>query len=131
MGYLTKFSIYFKCPESWMHEEAEFIKQCNAAGIEIPAYVSTSKLDDFYAFAENDKATSYGPLVPFVDDGIKWYEWEQEMRGISKRFPEVFFTVEGKGEEDDDIWVAYFLGGKMQKADGKIVFDPFDARKLE
>ncbi len=130
MGYLTKFTISVKCPDSWSREQAEFIRQCKAAGIKIPTGLSTSKIDEFYAFAESDSATSYGPLIPFRDDQIKWYEWEREMRAISAKFPEVFFTVEGHGEEDGDIWIAYFLGGKMQKEDAKIVFDPFDERKL-
>lgn len=36
------------------------------------------------------------------------------MKRISRQFPQFFFTLYGSGEEDDDRWVAYFLGGASQ-----------------
>ncbi len=55
----------------------------------------------------------------------KWYEWEEDMREISKDFPDFLFTLHGDGERSDDFWVAYFLCGKMQHSKAKIVYDEF------
>ncbi|MDB7829191.1 hypothetical protein [Intestinimonas butyriciproducens] len=42
------------------------------------------------------------------DDGwygnAKWYDWEEDMLLLSKRFPEVMLTLGGIGEEFGDIW---------------------------
>ncbi len=64
-------------------------------------------------------------------EDIKWYEHEDNMRKISKKYPDVLFTLSGEGEESDDIWKKYFLNGKMQKARAKIVIPEFDFSSLQ
>lgn len=61
----------------------------------------------------------------------KWYEHEGDMRGMSKKFPHVLFTLKGEGEESGDLWAKYFLNGKMQAAKAQIVIEPFDKTKLK
>lgn len=41
----------------------------------------------------------------------KWYDWEEDMRILSSRFPEVTFTLHGSGEDSNDIWTCYFRNG--------------------
>ena len=53
------------------------------------------------------------------------------MRRISSLYPEVLFTLHGRGEEATDLWYLYLRGGKMQYAPAKIVYDEFDERKLK
>lgn len=65
------------------------------------------------------------------EDSIKWYEWKEDMLKISKRYPLTIFVLHGEGEESGDLWKAYFLNGKMQKADAKITYDEFDESKLK
>lgn len=43
----------------------------------------------------------------------KWYDWEEDMLLLSKRFPEIMFTLGGIGEEFGDIWEAYFYDGRV------------------
>ena len=61
---------------------------------------------------------------------VKWYDWQENMKAFSKVYPTVLFTLKGEGEESGDIWIAYFLGGKMQYSKAKIVFEGFDKKKL-
>lgn len=81
---------------------------------------------------EKDSAYAYG-----VDhegeptESCKWYEWEADIRRLSKQFPDVLFTLSGEGEESGDIWKAYFLGGKMHKEKAVIQVPPFDKKKLK
>jgi hypothetical protein len=82
-------------------------------------YITTEmkdRLDEIvgYDFAEE--------LIRF-GRSCKWYDWEKDMRLLSASFPNVLFTLEGNGEENVDIWIAYFKGGKSQICKAKITFD--------
>jgi len=61
----------------------------------------------------------------------KWYEWEEDMRKFSLKYPDVLFTLDGEGEENGDIWTAYFRNGKCQIERAVIQVMPFDPIKLE
>jgi len=68
---------------------------------------------------------------PFGDQ-TKWYEHENDMKAVSKEYPDVIFKLEGEGGNSlYDIWVKYFVNGKMQTAEAKITFDDFDEKKLK
>lgn len=60
----------------------------------------------------------------------KWYDWEEDMLLLSKRFPDVLFYLHGDGENSTDLWDAYFLGGKVQHCPAEIKYDDFDPLKL-
>lgn len=62
---------------------------------------------------------------------IKWYDWADDMALLSSKFPDVLFELHGDGEDANDLWDAYFLGGKMQECKAEIVFPPYDKSKLE
>lgn len=64
-------------------------------------------------------------------DACRWYEHADDMKLFSTLFPEVLFTLEGRGEESGDLWVKYFQNGKMQEARAQISYEPFDPKKLE
>jgi hypothetical protein len=54
---------------------------------------------------------------------IKWYEYEEDMKQLSKEWPNVLFILEGDGEETGDLWKAWFRNGGMHKLEAKIVFE--------
>lgn len=60
----------------------------------------------------------------------KWYDYEKDMVALSARFPEVLFTLHGKGEDSEDLWYAYFLNGKVQHCPAQIIYDDFDPTKM-
>jgi len=60
----------------------------------------------------------------------KWYDWEEDMALLSKRFPDFLFALEGSGEDLEDIWGVYFLDGRIMRDARIIVTKPFDAEKL-
>lgn len=63
-------------------------------------------------------------------DEIKWYEHDEEMRFISKQYPDILFTLSGEGEISGDIWIKYYQNGKCQTENAKITFGKFDKNKL-
>lgn len=65
------------------------------------------------------------------DEGLKWYDWEENMREYSQKYPHILFSLYGNGEENGDIWVAYILNGKVQYEELPKTFPPFDESKLK
>lgn len=82
------------------------------------------------------KSEDYGKSAFYLawvngTDKIKWYDHEDFMRTLSKKFPRTVFTLKGVGEEPNDHWKKYFKDGKMQACRAKITFDPYDEGALE
>ncbi len=63
-------------------------------------------------------------------DEVKWYEHEEDMREISKKFDSLVFILSGEGEDNFDSWRKYFLNGKMQECRARITYDSYDEKKL-
>lgn len=61
----------------------------------------------------------------------KWYDWEEDMTALSKKFPNFLFLLEGDGEHRDDVWGAYFLDGLIMRNARKIVVEASDPGLLE
>jgi hypothetical protein len=59
-------------------------------------------------------------------ESYKFYEHEEDMRALSKRWPKVLFKMEGVGEDQDDHWLKYFQDGKMQVCAAVVTFPPYD-----
>ena len=59
------------------------------------------------------------------------YDWERDLIQVSSEFPEVFITVDGDGEESDDIWRAFIKDGAIQFAAARIVYDEYDPAKMQ
>lgn len=61
----------------------------------------------------------------------KWYDYELDMSLLSARFPEFFFELYGNGENSEDIWVGYFVGGASQIETARIEYDEFSPLKTK
>ena len=60
----------------------------------------------------------------------KWYDYEHDVKMLSLNFPNRVFILEGEGEESNDMWIAYFMNGKVQHEKAKITYNYFDPNKL-
>lgn len=136
MGYYTQ----FKISVNGKLENKQRVAELEKAKKE--AEVLTGKLKEL-ALAAVEKELNFEKNIdiqkvvsdkigynPFEEE-TKWYNHENDMREISKQFPDVIFQLNGEGEESGDIWVKYFVNGKMQTASAKITFDGFDQKKLK
>jgi hypothetical protein len=47
----------------------------------------------------------------YANDRVKWYEHEEDIKGISEMFPDVLFTLDGEGEDSGDVWRKWFKNG--------------------
>lgn len=70
-----------------------------------------------------------------MDDGscsdeVKWYDHDKNMRAMSRAYPDVLFRLEGNGEEQGDVWMKYYKGGKCQRLEPTILWPDFDPSQM-
>lgn len=63
-------------------------------------------------------------------EDVTWYEHVESVKNMSREFPDIIFTLYGRGENDEDMWNKYFLNGKVQVCNAIITYEPFDESKL-
>lgn len=61
---------------------------------------------------------------------MKWYDWRQDMKTISAKFPDIVIHIHGEGEDCDDEWDAYFKNGKIAYYPVKKVYGTFNPADL-
>ena len=129
MGYYTRYSMEVQDIDNKGYDSYKIAKYMLDKQKESNKfYVFKYELEDF---VENEDATSgvdYG--LSFGDNEYKWYDNEEDMRLLSKEFPDILFKLHGEGEDNKDIWDKYFMNGKMQYCSAKIIYSPFDKTKL-
>ena len=55
-------------------------------------------------------------------DQMKWYDCVDDLTKLSAKFPEVKFFVEVMGEDQPDMWRAYFFNGEANRVWPAIVW---------
>jgi hypothetical protein len=126
MGYITYFTLDFGWPKNNIELSAK------------PGELFPREIKKYSDLAEHIRESTHtfdDPwfLSSIIEEGNcegKWYDWEKDMRKLSKIFPDILFELHGDGEESDDLWKAYFKNGKMQRCHAITVFEEFDERKL-
>lgn len=79
---------------------------------------------------EEEISNEFHDGYPVFDESVKWYDYQQDMKEYSLKYPELLFKLEGVGEQNEDMWICYFKNGKMQECPATITFDDFDESKL-
>jgi hypothetical protein len=84
-------------------------------------------VDKFNQDLNNNKTFgSYGlPLDSNDWDKMKWYSWDKDMKELSLEYPNLLLRLAGSGEDDGDMWCAYYMNGKSQMVKAQITYaDP-------
>jgi hypothetical protein len=71
--------------------------------------------DDFQKFLKDLALESdYTGLKEGYLYDAKWYDWEKDTFNVSKRHPNIYFRIDGNGEELEDNWRYYCCNGKFK-----------------
>ena len=120
MGYYTKFELEISgTGERW-------VTGVNVKGEKIRVNIG---IDHDEVIRELVDLSGYEHL--FDGDTHKWYEYDENMREISQKYPNLLFTLSGEGEESGDRWRAYYKAGKCQRELAKIEYGKFDPALLK
>jgi len=100
-------------------------------------------LDQFVRdFDDNKQMCAYGGLrgVTALEvngkelyndaEACKWYDCDTDLKLLSKEYPNLLFTLSGKGEEAGDLWRNYYRNGHAQACRAKIIYDEPDLDRL-
>ena len=111
MGYYTNFSIDIKTAIT-RAEAKDIAAAINRAICPFSENEDNwlFSLDDYSGIEDDEKAT--WELIPY--DAMRWYDCEEDMKEIAKKYPAIEFRVEGYGEDREDWWVALFKGDRFQ-----------------
>lgn len=126
MGYYTDYDLTISCAtmENGIFRETSLANadpaRCEALKEEL------RKLNVFDDVCVNQKDKYGGGWC-----NAKWYDCEADMIALSARFPEFFFALNGNGEEQGDMWNAYFFSGMEQMCRAEIRWPQFDPKELK
>lgn len=72
-----------------------------------------------------DEEPNYTYICDLLNDSYKWYNHEDDIRTLSRLYPDIGFTLWGEGEDYDDKWVLYARDGVTTTSYATIVYaDP-------
>lgn len=97
--------------------------------------VPKERIDALKREIEKMQVFEYVSMVLGLNYGVawvnaKWYDHDEDMLALSCRFPDFFFTLNGSGEGQGDLWSTYYCNGKMQECRAEIVWPKFDYEEL-
>lgn len=103
MGYYTDFSLYAKTLRTHKPVSQEVRGEIN---------------DYFEAQGDNSQLfyLEWSIFNQYWYDHAKWYDRDEEMKELSKCFPDVVFWLEGMGEDADEKWREYYWNGNEEDA---------------
>ena len=135
MGYYTYYELSIDNSqvkgqfEKKKQSEIEEIQQSNISDeLKKRLINDVEKMYETSIVTQND-VVNFLTFNPF-DGQRKWYEHTEHMCRVSKEYSNVLFILTGNGEEPEDMWVKYFMNGKVQIEKAVITYGKFDPKKL-
>jgi len=92
-----------------------------------------NSLPESPVFSRLEEISGYGGIEEYGGElyEVKWYDHEEDLILLSKEFPELVFQLDGKGEENSDIWRKFFQNGKFSTSKAIITLPDYDESKLK
>ena len=87
------------------------------------------KFEQYYGFENIEKTDD--EIIDLTIGSVRWRDFDEDMKEISKDFPGVLFSMNGEGEEREDIWRAWFKNGRGYSEYARIKYPLFDENKME
>lgn len=125
MGYMEHYRI--KTMDGHKVGIADFLRKLDELDI---AFYFTNDTDSLQAIVEKKPDIVEG-IEMDSNDYFSWGNYEENMKELSRAFPDTVFMVYGDGMDSTDLWLDYYMNGKVQHTDAVIIYEDFNAMKLE
>lgn len=76
-----------------------------------------------YALYEGDYDEHHKEATFSCYDSVKWYTHSEDMVYIAEKYPEMYFELDGSGEEFGDFWKEYYHDMDIEQCHGEIVYE--------
>ena len=106
MGYHTQYSLDYECEDEIDAQICEYIN---------------GHADLRFALGRDNQG----------GEPTTWHKHEDDMRILSRQFPDVRFCLEGKGDDTEDWWREHYIGGKMGREEPEFVWPTDNGEELE
>lgn len=119
MGYLTDYTLSIKkdakTKESFQQILEEFAKM--------------KEFSNYYCGYDEDilniHSTTDADFLVYEISEVKWYNHEEELKAMGKKFPEVTFELMGEGEDRYDIWALRVKGDISERKEIEVIRPEF------
>lgn len=110
MGYFTLYTLTIthggvEVDKSVKENIFKFIKDTQA-GLTCVHITRNGQGDSWFCYPFQDTTLE-------LHQDYKWYDCEYDLYLLSGQFPDLLFTLDGKGEEAGDIWTHVYQDGKL------------------
>ena len=110
MGYYTEHTLTVRK----VRDKSQFEDLCDAL---------KSKELIGYAFDEGSYNDKRHEAYFSCYDCVKWYDHPKDMVMIAEKFPNMYFELEGAGEEFGDFWREYYHDMDVESCRGDIIYE--------
>lgn len=76
-----------------------------------------------YAFDYGNYDNDRHEAIFYAYEDVKWYDHDKDMIMIAEKFPNMYFELEGEGEEYGDLWREYYHDMDCEHCCGEIIFE--------
>ena len=121
MGYLTEYEL-----TATQHSAAQPLSLARKKDI---TQWMLDQGDDFLAFdilEHGNVCVKALTGVSWRTAGTKWHDHEDHLKALSRAFPSYLFELEGVGDEYEDLWRKYALGGVVIEVRPEMVWPTVD-----
>lgn len=75
-------------------------------------------------FDSDEDVDNFAEIYLDEEGGIewKWYDDEKDMTELASLYPNIHFTIYGRGEDPDDRWIKDYLGNKKSIRYAEIIY---------
>lgn len=88
-----------------------------------------NELGNAFAKITGEDEKWFWRLINGDADDCKWYEHDEHMAALSQEFPDFLFLLEGRGEEQGDVWKTYYRNRKIAHYKAELVFPEVNLKR--
>jgi hypothetical protein len=109
MGYSTRFELQYDFSQSDQVELDRLIEDMNSGK----------------TFGSHELSLDFSDW-----ESMKWYDYDNDMKELSREYPNVMLVLSGEGEEPGDLWRAWYMNGDSVEVQAVITYPEPDFTKF-
>ena len=93
--------------------------RCTQISEELEAQLTKEIFRDWYT-GDEEVPNTFVEVIGY--DSYKWYNHDEDIQRVAMQHPDLYFVLEGRGEEFDDMWTKVYHGDKRMEQFVEIIY---------